>query len=185
MTYSTAMVSFVVEEGWPAHLRLHRGAYVRMAEPGNERFEADDAAARDTEADAYLSAPWLHDHPDRAAELLGTLVRSPLYEAVDGLDWPTTDHLRMWLIARNPEGLVSAGVGDRVGYGVVDGDHIAVMGVLPDARIIADAPDSPALKRLRDLVEEWNQAGRPETENLSVDAVPEEGGWRATIRGAC
>ncbi|WP_017623646.1 methyltransferase domain-containing protein [Nocardiopsis chromatogenes] len=182
MTYSTAMVSFTVAEGRPAHLRLHRGAYVRMAEPDNERFEADDAAARDTEADAYLSAPWLNDRPERAAELLGTLVGSPLHDAVDGLDWPTTDHLRMWLIARSPEGLVSAGLGDRVGYGVVDGDHIAVMGVLPDARIIADAPDSPALKRLCDLVEEWKQAGRPETESLPVDAVPAEGGWRATIR---
>ncbi|WP_017539772.1 protein-L-isoaspartate O-methyltransferase family protein [Nocardiopsis halophila] len=182
MTYSTAMVSFTAAEGRPTDLRLHRGAYVRMAEPYNERFEADDAAARDTGADAYLSAPWLHDRPEQAAELLDTLVHSSLYEAEEGLDWPTTDHVRMWLIARNPEGLVSAGVGNRVGYGVVDGGHIAVLGVLPDARFMADAPDSPALKRLRGLLDEWKRAGMPETEALSVEAVAVEDGWQAAVR---
>jgi protein-L-isoaspartate(D-aspartate) O-methyltransferase len=53
--------------------------------------------------------------------------------------------------------------------------------ILPDARIVADRPDSPSLHDLRTWLQRWEHAGRPTPETFACTLMPHDGpelaGW--------
>lgn len=181
ITYATAMLrATVTADGALEKMSLHRGAYVIMDAPGRESFEADTADAQHQrpgdEHTSYVSAEWLRGRPDDARHVLDVLLNANHTEPGPA-DWPDTEHLKTWLIARNPPGLVATGIDHEIGIGIANGDHIAIIKVLPIPGILADSPDSPALVRLQTLTKDWQNADRRRIEELVPAAVRKSDGW--------
>lgn len=168
-------------------LSVHRGAYVIMDTPDQEHFEADTADARSRrpgdDYDSYVCAEWLHDDPARAHNILHMLLTAGHSEPTE-IGWPDSEHLKTWLIAVSPPGLVATGISRDIGIGITDGSHIAVLSVLPGEILRADSPTSPALTRLRHLIQQWETNGRPPIDHLTPHAQHTATGWRLTVNPA-
>lgn len=186
ITYATVMLrATITPDRTLQDLSLHRGAYVIMDVPGRESFESDTADAQhhrpgDKHA-SYVSAEWLRDRPDDARRILDNLLNAGHAEPGPA-EWPDTEHFKTWLIARNPPGLIATGIDREIGIGISDGHHIATTNILPTSKTLACSPYSPALIRLRKLIDEWLDSGRPHIEALVPIASHTEHGWiiRAT-----
>lgn len=180
LAYATVMLRCTVDAtSHPSEATVHRGAYARMADAQHQARESDDADA--TSEQGYVCAEWLRaTRPGRAAAVLQHLEAATHSEQVE-LSWPECDDLRAWLIAQHPDGLISAGRGGEVGYGIAEDDHVALLVLLPHPRLLADAADSPALRRLRELLHTWIAAGRPGTETNPPTLHRLKGGWQARL----
>ncbi|TQN32911.1 protein-L-isoaspartate O-methyltransferase [Haloactinospora alba] len=181
VAYATGMLRATVGSGArPRTVHLHRGAYGRMHTPWHVPVESGSSNAQE-EGD-YVSATWLRGRPSAAEHLLRSL-RAAEHTVPSDIAWPQSDHLRLWLLARRPQGLVSTGRGTEIGYGVARGSRIAVHTCGPEGGgFRADASGSPALRRLRALVAEWDRCGRPTAEELTAALRPTATGWRAHVR---
>ncbi|GAA3747278.1 protein-L-isoaspartate O-methyltransferase family protein [Salinactinospora qingdaonensis] len=183
LVYSTALLRCVVDaEGVPIKPSVHRADCVRMDAPYREAAETDAADAATEQG--YVSAEWLHGRGGTLArDILSGLLEAPHSEDTY-LTWPECDHLRPWLIARRPHRLISAGRGNEIGYGLVDGDkgeHVALFVLLPRPRLVADSAHSPALHRLRALIDEWHADGQPATDTHTPELHRIEEGWRISL----
>lgn len=189
MVYATVMARVTVDaENQPEAVSLHRGSYVLMDSPGSEILEISNADARtrhDGEThDSYVSGPWLRGNPEIATSVLHNLSATRLMEA-SPVEWPQTEHLKTWLIARDPRGLTAVDRGTEIGIGIAGQTALAYITLFANTGIYADSPESPALARLRSLIAEWEQAGRPQITSLSADLTPNALGWkvRASLTG--
>lgn len=184
LVYSTAMARFTAGvDKTPTDVSLYRGAYVLMDTTEHQAREIDRADAqlhRDGDNHAsYVSAPWLHDNP-AAETVLRRLMDAKRIEASD-LTWPDSEHFKTWLIARAPDRVVATGRNTQIGIGIADASHIAYVEIYGDGDIYADSTNSPMLKRLRQLLAEWQQTGRPEISALPTTLTPGANGWQVRL----
>lgn len=156
-----------VRKGRPLARDVHRGGYIEMHSEVITDFPVPvryvDGLLRLDNHTIWVSAPELRGHPevaDRAVTLIATgrSVESPFPS--DG--GATVGACHDYLLARQPKGLASAGVGGGWGIGIVLGDSAAFL--RPDDIYVAGTHH--AEERFRTLLAEWEQAGRPDHTSL-------------------
>ncbi len=156
-----------VHEGRPIARDVHLGGYIEMHSEVITDFPVPvryvDGLLRLDAYTVWVSAPELREQPelaDRAVKLIATgrLAASP-FPSDRGV---TVGACHGYLLARQPEGLASAGVGSDWGIGLVLGDSAAF---LRHADIYV-AGTHHAEDQLRALLAEWEQAGRPDHTSL-------------------
>lgn len=182
--YAIARIT-VDEKHRPREVEVHQGGYAPMVGPESPGgvTHAVDPERPERSVDVLGTCA-----PGTAAALLGALVRARHTEpspARDG-DWY---HLKDWLIATEPDGLLEATLdrGNGIGIGSlppragVGTPHAALVNGL---HLIADGPGSPALVRLRALIDRWRADGAPRTHRLRAELRPDGAAWQARISAA-
>ncbi len=171
-----------VHEGRPLVRDVHPGGYIEMHSEVITDFPVPvryvDGLFRADNHTVWVSAPELRRHPelaDRAVQLIATgrSAASPL----------TTDRATAvgachgHLLARQPEGLASAGAGDHWGIGLVYGDSAAFL--RPDDIYLAGT--HRAEDQLCALLREWEQARRPDHTSLQPHLTEEPDGFTVRV----
>lgn len=77
-------------------------------------------------------------------------------------------HLKNWILAGDPDGLLVATTGDGTGIGI--GDRYGSAALLTDS-VTVSSPGTAAANRLDELCQAWRDAGSPGTEDLCATLV--------------
>ncbi|MEV2276998.1 methyltransferase domain-containing protein [Nocardiopsis sp. NPDC049922] len=185
IAYSTAMARITVDDSHtPGSISLHRGQYVPMTTPTLDRTRyATVSRVLDGErSPSYVSAPWITATGDQdLAETVFARMLATDHTAPLEVGWPEIEHFKLWTIARDPSGLTMAHRSGETMVGVTTPDHAGFVALFPEPRLVADAPDSPALGQVCDLLQEWKDLGRPRVDDLTARAVPVDQGWALTL----
>ncbi|MGQ0718260.1 MAG: protein-L-isoaspartate O-methyltransferase family protein [Pseudonocardiales bacterium] len=156
-----------VHQGRAIARDVHLGGYIEMHSEVITDFPVPvryvDGLLRLDHHTIWVSAPELREHPelaDRAVQLIATgRCAESSFPSDRGV---TVGACHGYLLARQPEGLASAGVGGGWGIGIVLGDSAALL--RPDDIYVAGTYH--AEDRFRALLVEWEQAGRPDHTSL-------------------
>ncbi|MGH3802627.1 MAG: protein-L-isoaspartate O-methyltransferase family protein [Pseudonocardiaceae bacterium] len=171
-----------VHEGRPTAQDVHLGGYIEMHSEVITDFPVPvryvDGLLRLDNHTAWVSAPELREHPelaDRAVQLIATgrAAASP-FPSDRGV---TVGACCGYLLARRPEGLASAGVGSDWGIGLVLGDSAVFL--RPADLYVAGTHH--AEDRLRALLAEWEQAGRPDHTSLEPQLTGRADGFDVRV----
>lgn len=162
----------------PDHVEIHHGGYTPMSAP---RLSAPLTHATDP-AKPQCAITLLGTHSEAgAAALLTALDNKPHVEPTPAPDNEYL-HLKNWIIAAAPEGLLEATLteGAGIGLGTFDNGrpHAALV---TDQLVITDEPDSPAAEVLRALIHRWHTGGAPRTHELHAELQREGDSWRTRV----
>ncbi|WP_070016069.1 methyltransferase domain-containing protein [Streptomyces nanshensis] len=151
----------------PHRAEVFHGGYMPMIAP--ERRE--DVTHVDAPDGSGRSATVLGScDPSDAAAFLTALTggRHTAATPVEGAGWY---HLKNWLLAVRPEGLLEATLerGNGIGLGVLTPDGTAHAALVTGAHLFADDSGSPALDALTGLVRRWKESGAPRTHELGAE----------------
>ncbi|MGH3547893.1 MAG: protein-L-isoaspartate O-methyltransferase family protein [Pseudonocardiaceae bacterium] len=173
-----------VHEGRPLARDVHLGGYIEMHSEVITAFPVPvryvDGLLRLDNHTVWVSAPELRGNP----ELANRAVRVIAAGRSAASPFPSDRRVavgacRNHLLASRPEGLASAGVGSDWGIGLVLSDSAAFL--RPDDILVAGGHH--AEDRLRTLMAEWQQAGRPDHTSLRPHLTAELDGFRVQLRG--
>ncbi|GAA2112128.1 hypothetical protein [Streptomyces synnematoformans] len=175
--YAIARIT-VDDQHLPSHVEIHHGGYTPMSAP-----RATVPLTHTTDPDDLKSTiTLLGNHPEtKAAALLDALHDKPHVEPTPAPDDEYL-HLKNWIIASAPEGLLEATLteGPGIGLGAISNDesHAAL---ITDQHLITDHPDSSVSEVLRALIHRWQAAGAPRTHELHAELRREGDVWHARI----
>ncbi|MEV0598496.1 methyltransferase domain-containing protein [Streptomyces sp. NPDC050315] len=176
--YAIARVT-VDDRDQPHAVEIHHGGYTPMIT--SRPLDSVTRAVHPHHPDQSLAMVG-EDEPNTAGELLISLSETPHIEStpVPGSDY---FHLKNWLIATAPDGLLEATLaqGTGTGIGSIAPNGTAHAAIVTDDHLIADRPDSPALETLRALVHRWQQTGAPRTHELRALLLREGDQWHAQV----
>lgn len=175
----------VDEQHRPQQVVVHHGGYTPMvasALPGNVTRAADGE-----HPEHVLTLLGAQD-PITAHSFLAALARARHTEPspAQGSDY---FHLKNWLIATEPDGLLEAtldqgtgiGTGMGIGIGSLSQGGAGHAALVNDDHLIADRAGSPALEALTALVHNWREIGSPRTHQLPAGLRREGDSWRVRI----
>ncbi|WP_314174393.1 methyltransferase domain-containing protein [Streptomyces winkii] len=203
--YAIARIT-VDERHRPHEVEVHHGGYMPMAGP--ERPDDVTHAADPERPERSVTLLGTHD-PRVADSFLTALTGARHIEpspAMEG-DWY---HLKNWLMAVEPDGLLEATLdrGNGIGIGVrgaghplaghpmnaspdpdsppergswTVGDRSAHAALVTGLHLVADHSGSPALARLRALIDRWRADGAPRTDRLRAELRPDGDVWHVRI----
>lgn len=116
--------------------------------------------------------------PALAASYLAALTGGSHTEATPAEDTEWY-HLKNWLMAHRPEGLLEATLarGNGIGVGRLSGDGTAHAALVTGGHLFADGPGSPALHALAGLVRRWREDGAPRTHELGAELHADGDVW--------
>ncbi|WP_137814405.1 hypothetical protein [Gandjariella thermophila] len=163
-------------DGRPEVTDLSTTPLFTRAAPGEppERF-VDGAVLRPDGRWWWISAEWLHgrDH-GVAVDLLDLLLHRPRRRPSPIGAGRDTAHLVGYLLARRPDGMLTAGLGDLpAGIGCALPGSLAVLA--GDSLVSGGTPE--ALDGLLDWITEWRSAGRPALTDLWPRLTPRRDTW--------
>jgi protein-L-isoaspartate(D-aspartate) O-methyltransferase len=188
---SSAHVRATVTSNGLSDLALGEASYVDMGGEVNTSFGIPmfylDATQEDGgDKPAWISVAWRGRHPGheprRALEMLSAPGHREPYSLADG----EREHRTAWRDFRaycaardNSTNLTSHGTIDgSTAIGFSSGNNAAVLS--DDGAILANAGDSPALAKLRDYLNDWDQGGRAGLADMVPVAENTGDGW--TVR---
>lgn len=163
----------------PKTVEVHHGGYTPMFGPSTRTPATCTAGADNAEGSLTLVGT---QGDSVAATLLAQLTHEPYIEPAP-IDESDYVHLKNWLLAAAPHGLLETVIeqGAGVGLGLTSDDGGHHVAVVTDEHLIADSADSPALTKLRCFCEQWRKAGSPDTRNLGARLVAEGDAWRVQL----
>ncbi|MFE0059927.1 protein-L-isoaspartate O-methyltransferase [Streptomyces sp. NPDC059003] len=173
---SYAIVRVTVDEqGEPGRVVVHHGGYTPMT--------AEDSHTRPVHRKGNVFIAALAPITEESAGALTAALNAASHSEPSGLDDGEFLHLKNWLIATRPEGLLEATTphGTGVGVGQADTGGPAAAAFVTDRVLVADSTESPALSGLRKLVEQWRDAGAPETSSLSAALRRDGDRWHVRV----
>lgn len=181
--YAVARIT-VDDKHQPDSVEIHHGGYTPMIleeTPGLGATATVQQATDPGHPDHSLSVLGAQE-PHTANSLLAALTRSP-HVAPSPVPGPDYFHLKNWLLAVAPAGLLDATVeqGTGIGTGFLTADGRARAAVITDDLLIADSPDSPALGALLSRIADWREAGEPRTHDLPAHLHREGDAWYARL----
>jgi hypothetical protein len=164
------------QEGRPEVVDLAPTSLFHRVVPSGppERF-VDGAVLRPDGRWWWISAEWLHgrDH-GVAVELLDLLAHRQRRRPSPVAAGPDTADLVGYLLARRPDGMLTAGLGDLpAGVGCALPGSLAVLA--GDTLVSGGNPE--ALDGLLDWISEWRSAGRPALADLWPRLVRRRSAW--------
>jgi protein-L-isoaspartate(D-aspartate) O-methyltransferase len=179
--YAIARVT-VDEQHQPHTVEIHHGGYTPMhvADPLDTAFRAVDPLRPER------SLTVLGEHePSTAVSLLTSLTETVHIEPTPASD-SDYFHLKNWLIATEPTGLLEATVdqGTGIGIGSLAPDGTVHAAIVTDEHLIADHAESPALEVLRTLIHRWQDEGALRTHELLARLTHDGDAWRARVTRA-
>ncbi|GGL53560.1 protein-L-isoaspartate O-methyltransferase family protein [Planomonospora parontospora] len=184
----------VTRQGTLADLQLGAAVYVDMASVVNDTLGAPLFYVDAHNGQSHISVAWRDRDDDPAAAL--ALLGHPghVEEYLLGGDGPAVAaawrDARAYLAARDhalgASSLTTWGSGEPdwdAGVGFSSGRNAAVL--TDSGQLRANDSGSPALAKLRDYLQAWEEAGRPGLEQLTVALEPGDSGWqvRAALPG--
>jgi protein-L-isoaspartate(D-aspartate) O-methyltransferase len=176
--YAIALVT-VDDEHQPHRVEIHHGGYTPMVAaypPGIVTRVVDPQQPE-------FSLTILGDHePSTAASLFAALRETTHVEPTSAPD-PDYFHLKNWLIAAEPAGLLEATIdqGTGVGVGSLAPDGTAHTAIVTDEHLVADHAESPALEVLRSLIQQWLEEGALRTHELQARLNRDGDVWHARV----
>ncbi|GAA3618252.1 methyltransferase domain-containing protein [Streptomyces chitinivorans] len=173
--YAIAHITVGDDRG-PGRVTVHHGGYTPMT--GSDPAPTAQATAPGR-PDVVLTT--LTD--DGSAEALLTALRKHPHTEPSPAPGDDYFHLKNWLLATNPGGLLEAALDDGVGIGIGSRTPAgtAHAAVATDRFLVADAPESPALDALRTLIRQWHDHGSPRTHELRGRLERAGDAWRVRL----
>ncbi|MCP2264637.1 protein-L-isoaspartate O-methyltransferase [Promicromonospora thailandica] len=156
---------------------VHAGGYTPTI--GDEKPQAATYVTADDD-DRFDLATNAAITEDAARELLAAL------RVGRATTWTTEPddylHLKNWLIARDPEGLLVATteLGTGIGLGSLGGEPDAAF--VTGAHLVTRPADSAVGTKLHDLITAWRLVGSPATHELPARLVRSENGYTVTVQ---
>ncbi|WP_070010208.1 methyltransferase domain-containing protein [Streptomyces abyssalis] len=176
--YAIARIT-VDERHRPHEVEVHQGGYMPMVAP--ERPEDVTGAVGPGQPERSVTLLGAHEAAT-AAGFLTALDGARHIEPSPAMygDW---FHLKDWLIAAGPDGLLEATVerGNGIGLGCLSPDGTGHAALVTGLHLIADRAESPALRVLTGLVRRWRASGSPRTHQLRAELRPSGDSWRVRI----
>jgi protein-L-isoaspartate(D-aspartate) O-methyltransferase len=163
----------------PHRIEVYSGGYMPMVAP--ERQENVTRAVDHGPSERSVTVLGRCD-PGTAASYLSALTNGRHTEASPAEDGEWY-HLKNWLMATEPEGLLEATLerGNGIGVGRLSRDGAAHAALVTGAHLFADEPGSPALEALTALIDRWHADGAPRTHALRAELRPADGSWHVRI----
>ncbi|MET7713323.1 methyltransferase domain-containing protein [Streptomyces sp. NPDC005407] len=179
--YAIARVT-VDDQHQPHQVEIHHGGYTPMV----ATYSADTVSRVVDQQQPEFSLTVLGDQDHRTAASLFAV----LHEATHSEPTPAPDldyfHLKNWLVAAEPSGLLEASIdrGTGVGIGFLAPDGTAHAAIVTDEHLIADHAESPALEVLRALSHQWLEEGALRTHELQARLTRDGDVWHARVSRA-
>jgi protein-L-isoaspartate(D-aspartate) O-methyltransferase len=172
------------ERHGPYHVTVHQGGYMPMTVPEQWADVGVDAVTRAVDPERperSLTLLGAHD-PATAAALCAALTSARHTEAtpVTGGDW---HHLKNWLMATAPDGLLEATLdhGTGVGLGLTAPGGARHAALITGLDLIADDAYSPALEALTGQIHRWRALGGVRTHELPARAQRDGDMWHIRL----
>lgn len=165
--------------GGPHRAEVFHGGYMPMVAPAR----TDDVTHVDEDGGSGRSVTVLgRCDPGVAASYLAALTEGSHTGATPAEDTEWY-HLKNWLMAVRPEGLLEATLerGNGIGVGCLSGDGTAHAALVTGGHLFADGPGSPALHALAALVGRWRESGAPRTHELGAELHADGDSWHVRI----
>ncbi|MEV8311003.1 methyltransferase domain-containing protein [Streptomyces flavidovirens] len=179
--YAIARVT-VDDHHQPHTVEIHHGGYTPMI--ADFPLETTCRAVDPQQPERALTILGEHE-VGVAATLLTSLTETPYIAPTSA---PGTDyfHLKNWLIATAPDGLLEATLdqGTGIGIGFLAPNGAAQAAIVTEAHLITNQAESPALDALGALVRHWWETGAPRTHELHARLIREGETWHARIAPA-
>ncbi|TQK45286.1 protein-L-isoaspartate(D-aspartate) O-methyltransferase [Streptomyces sp. SLBN-118] len=179
--YAIARIT-VDDKHQPHQVEIHHGGYTPMiaaSPPGSVTRVVDPQRPE------FLLAI-LGDHEPSTVASLFAALRETAH--VEPTPVPDSDyfHMKNWLIAAEPAGLLEATIGQGTGIGIGSPtpDGTAHAAIVTDEHIITDHAESPALEILRALIHEWLEEGALRTHELPARLTRDGDVWHARVTRA-
>ncbi|UQA91526.1 protein-L-isoaspartate O-methyltransferase family protein [Streptomyces halobius] len=176
--YAIARIT-VDDKHQPHQVEIHHGGYTPMVAPA----PADTASrAVDTQQPDCSLTPLSDQDPSTIERLLAAL-RDASHTEPTPAQHADYFHLKNWLIATEPAGLLEATIdhGTGIGLGSLSPNGTAHVAIATDEHLIADHIESSALEVLHALIHQWREAGSPRTHELPARLTRDTDVWQARV----
>ena len=179
--YAIARVT-VDEKHQPHQVEIHHGGYTPMI----AAYPADTVSRVVDPQQPEFSLTVLSNRERSAASSLFAVLRGAPHTEPTPAPGSDYFHLKNWLIAAQPAGLLEATIdqGTGVGVGSLAPDGTVHVAIVTDQHLIADHADSPALDALRVLSQEWLEGGSLRTHELNARLIRDGEVWHARVTHA-
>ncbi|MEU0086984.1 methyltransferase domain-containing protein [Streptomyces sp. NPDC006274] len=163
----------------PRRVEIHHGGYTPMV--ATRTVYAVSRAVDSQRPELSLTA--LGAGAQKAAASMLTVLSERPYTELTPAPVPEYFHLKNWLIATAPDGLLEATLdsGTGIGIGSLSPDGTAHAALVTGEHLIADQAGSPALAGLRALVYQWQEEGALRTHELPAGLIREGDVWQARV----